>query len=435
MTPHSALEKSGAVSAAAFAHLLGQKYDVVVILAPSHSGYFPGVSIFDGESYRTPLGSLEVDRKLAEEMSSLAPALHLSSRGHSSEDREFTIEVTLPFLQLALGSAPILPVITGDTEIPTARALGDALYSSLKGRNALVIVSTDLSHYYDSATATAMDQLATQMSLAVNPEKLINLFQAKRIEACGIIGLIAALIYAQRTGVTETEQALYQQSDVSDGEVIGHSALVFTRSARKSVYSAPKKPPKPVGAPLSDEERAIVLRETRRALKQEFERRLGQADSAYSPPPNLPHTLSASRGAFVTIKARDGSTFRSGTLSARNPLLQTVCDSAIAAVFENIEDVSSLSADWIDSLSMTVQLVSPLKRITSPDELNPATQGALVKLEMHTAFMFPQEFKSGEERLTGREALEQVCLKAELPRRSYTDPLAEVYLFDVETIE
>ncbi|HSG98817.1 MAG TPA: AmmeMemoRadiSam system protein B, partial [candidate division Zixibacteria bacterium] len=83
VTPHSALEKSGAVAAAAFAHLLGQKYDAVVIIAPSHTGHFPGVSVYDGERYRTPLGELPVERALASEIAQLTPAVKLSSRGHA----------------------------------------------------------------------------------------------------------------------------------------------------------------------------------------------------------------------------------------------------------------------------------------------------------------------------------------------------------------
>ena len=65
VAPHSALEKSGAVAASAYSCLLGQKYDVVVVIAPSHAGHFPGVSVFGGESYTTPLGEIPVDTTLA----------------------------------------------------------------------------------------------------------------------------------------------------------------------------------------------------------------------------------------------------------------------------------------------------------------------------------------------------------------------------------
>ncbi|MCH7879669.1 MAG: AmmeMemoRadiSam system protein B, partial [candidate division Zixibacteria bacterium] len=86
IAPHSALEKSGAVAASVYSSLLGQKYDVVVIIAPSHSGHFPGVSVFSGESYETPLGTIPVDTSLVSGLGDLSPAVFSSTKEHIGGD-------------------------------------------------------------------------------------------------------------------------------------------------------------------------------------------------------------------------------------------------------------------------------------------------------------------------------------------------------------
>lgn len=428
LAPHSALEKSGAVAAAAFSHLLGQSYDVVVVIAPTHGGHFPGVSVFDGASYSTPLGEIQIDQQVVSEMTELTSTVFASSRGHTGADSaEFTIEIALPFLQIALGNFPLVAVVTGDQEIPSARALADALHSALKKRNPLIVVSSDLSHYHDAAEATTLDQLTLQTIKDSDPERLINLFSANRVEACGMVGLISSLLFARRIGIDEIHEQMYQQSDVGDGEVIGHGALVMTRAKKRTGYEAPvvSEVDARDSAGFTERERALIQEVAREAVAAkltgiEFE--IPEADS---------RTLSVQRGLFVSVFKDQTLVGRAGFLRSRQPLLNTVAEVACSAFLDSSNIPEGIKAADLASYTFKVAILSPLERIRTPEEFDPAECGALVKLDLNSAFMLPDEFSADD---TPEAALTKVCLKATLTKNAFRDPDVEVYRFAVDNV-
>ncbi|HSH00473.1 MAG TPA: AMMECR1 domain-containing protein, partial [candidate division Zixibacteria bacterium] len=145
--------------------------------------------------------------------------------------------------------------------------------------------------------------------------------------------------------------------------------------------------------------------------------------------------LSDARGVFVTVTLDERDIGRAGFLRARQSLFATALEAATAAVFSDREPTSDPTAEEIRRMRFSLLLPSPLRRMRSASEFSPETQGALVRLELHSAHLLPSEFKPADRAITPEEALEQICLKAQLPRRSYTDPLAELYCFDVVTVD
>ena len=135
VAPHAGYPYSGPVAAHAYAQLRGRKYARVVVIAPSHYDAFRFVSVYDGSAYQTPLGSLAVDRALAEKLSD-GERLRRSSRGHavSEQQKEHSIEVQLPFLQRVLGSFALVPVVMGSQDYESCRALGVALAKHVSPR-------------------------------------------------------------------------------------------------------------------------------------------------------------------------------------------------------------------------------------------------------------------------------------------------------------
>lgn len=443
VAPHSALEKSGAVAASAYASLLGRKYDIVVVIAPSHSGYFPGVSVFGGESYETPLGKIPVDTSLAAELGELSPAVFDSTKEHVDGDHgaEFSLEMALPFLQMALGKFTLVPIITGDQEITSARALGDCLYSALKRKNALIVVSTDLSHYHDNSHTAVLDNLTKELALGLDAEKMINMFQAKKVEACGIVGLIAALFFAQRIGVDELEEVGYEQSVVGDGEVIGHVGIVVTRSDRQVGYT-----PAPDDLELSDSQPALtesdiaLLHESvLKAVAVKLESRASGAESAFQLPTPESRMLKKRFGVFVSVYRQQKLVGRAGFLRSDQPFLAAACDVACAAFLDSENIPETTGAGELEKYQFKIHKLSPLSRVSDLKSLDVSSRGLLVKLEMSSAYLFPDEFadditnaESGAS--TATQALEQTCLKARLPKKAYQDTRAEIYQFDIETV-
>ena len=120
IAPHAGYLYSGPTAARAYGRLARGAYDIVVVVAPSHREYFEGVSVYDGEAYRTPLGTVPVDRDLRDALIQAAPFVRSSAEGHGEEH---AVEVHLPFLQSALGPFSFLPVVIGDVRGFDPRAL------------------------------------------------------------------------------------------------------------------------------------------------------------------------------------------------------------------------------------------------------------------------------------------------------------------------
>lgn len=438
VAPHSSLSNSGSVAVTSFAQLLGHRFDTVVVIAPSHQGYFPGVSVFDGESYSTPLGSVEIDRDLAQEISAINKSVVSSSAGHygGDYDHEFTIETALPFLQIALGKFSLVPIVTGDLEVGSARALGDCLYSCLKKRDSLVVVSTDLSHYHDSAESTLLDQATMQAALRVDPEKMINSFLARRAEACGMIGLIATLLYMQRVGVDEAEELAYQQSAVSEGEVIGHGSLIFTRTQHQAGYvrTQPRFEKITTGE-LSADDRRILKKVALKAVEVELQARetgVPSSDAAMIPETRAVN-LNERRGVFVSIWRDKKLVGRAGFLRSSSPLIQAVAEAARSAFCDSRLIGPDVRLADFEKYSLTIQVLSLLEKVTDLKSLDLTDAGVLVKLQESSAYLLPDEFPSPlTEPDSVTHALQEVCLKAKLPQNTYRDKKAEIYSFQIE---
>lgn len=197
ISPHAGYPFSGSTAAYGFNLVSRQSTDVAVIVSPSHREYFDGISVFDGDAYRTPLGIMPVHKDLRSELLAGGPAIEASGRGHGEEH---SIEVQLPFLQTIFGNIDILPIVIGDQRREYCFRLGEQLGSILRGRNALLIASTDLSHYYTSEVAQELDQIIIDDVAAFDYELLMDDLENGRSEACGGGPTVAVLIAAKKLG-------------------------------------------------------------------------------------------------------------------------------------------------------------------------------------------------------------------------------------------
>src|SRR5947209_481372 len=150
VAPHAGLMYSGPVAAHAYRLLQGRRFDVVVLVGPSHFVGFDGVAIVPAGGFETPFGVAPVDEATAHD---IASATHVVREHAAAHQREHSLEMQLPFVQRLAPDAAIVPLVMGFQTADTAAALGDALSRALAGRRALLVASTDLSHYHDRATA------------------------------------------------------------------------------------------------------------------------------------------------------------------------------------------------------------------------------------------------------------------------------------------
>lgn len=228
IVPHAGYMYSGAVAAEAYKTVEGCAFETVVIIAFLHRVFLPGVLVDDADFYETPLGRVPVDKELACRMREAAPCFHETINRGTIE--EHSLEVQIPFLQAAVKDLRILPVYMGEQSLENSQAIAVALAKLLRKKNALVVASTDLSHFYPYETAVQKDRNLIKLVGAGDVAKLIRASQAEEAQACGLGPVIALLLLAEKLGWNKPELIHYENSGDVTGDrrsVVGYAAMAF----------------------------------------------------------------------------------------------------------------------------------------------------------------------------------------------------------------
>jgi AmmeMemoRadiSam system protein B len=202
VAPHAGYMYSGPTAAGAYARLRGAAYDTVVIVSPSHRESFDGVTVYPGDAYSTPLGDVPVDGGLRAELLETCRRVSADLRGHGSEH---ALEVQLPFLQRTLGRFRLLPLVIGHQDRDTCFELGDCLGRLIRNRSALLVASTDLSHYHSAGEADRLDGVFIEGLDRGDEEALMRCLEEGSTEACGGGPVVAVLRAARGMGAAIVE--------------------------------------------------------------------------------------------------------------------------------------------------------------------------------------------------------------------------------------
>ena len=235
IAPHAGLMYSGPVAAYAYGLLRGRMFDVIVLVGPSHFVGFDGVAVYRAGGFRTPLGVAAIDDGCALEIMNAAPIVREHDAAHA---REHSLEMQLPFVQRLAPGVPIVPLVMGFQSADTARALGDALGAVLGGRRALLVASTDLSHYHDAVTAARLDQVVIDHVSRFDTEGLQDALDRTPDHACGGGPTVAVMRAAHALGARDGRVLRYADS----GDVSGDkSSVVGYMAAALGVASSPSR--------------------------------------------------------------------------------------------------------------------------------------------------------------------------------------------------
>ncbi len=230
IVPHAGYMFSGGVAARAYRQLMDEDIDTVVVVAPSHVEAFDGVSVFSGNAYDIPLGRIDCDQELAENLANLDPHIFLSLKGHS--ESEHSLEVQLPFIHEVVKTPfKLVPIVMGEQNYQIARKLGQALFEALKGKKAIVIASSDLSHYFPDEIARKKDKLVEKAIANFDILGLAENVETKKSQMCGYGPTLAMMIYSRMAGASKAVPLLYRNSSDVTGDksqVVGYlSAMVY----------------------------------------------------------------------------------------------------------------------------------------------------------------------------------------------------------------
>ena len=218
VAPHAGYVYSGPVAATAYARLGRARETVrrVVLLGGSHHVAFRGLAASRAEFFETPLGRIAVDTRALAELADL-PQVQVLDAAHA---REHSLEVHLPFLQVALRDFQLVPLVVGDA---TAAEVAQVLERLWGGPETLIVVSSDLSHYHDYATARRLDRETSRFIQDLSPVPLHG------EQACGCRPVSGLLQAARDHGLQARLLDLRSSGDTAGprDRVVGYGAYAF----------------------------------------------------------------------------------------------------------------------------------------------------------------------------------------------------------------
>jgi len=231
VAPHAGYIYSGQTAAAAYRQVKGQRFDAVVVIAPSHREVFPGASVYNKGGYETPLGVALVEVELADEIISYHPTIAFTLAGHRGEH---ALEVQLPFLQRTLEDLKIVPIVMADRSLRLCRTLGEAIASAAEGKHVLIVASSDLYHGYSYEACVASDDRTLAAIETFDPEAFWRGLD-KEYQACGGAPIASALMASKQMGADTAKVVARTNSNDVTGEqggyVVGYGAAVIYRSS------------------------------------------------------------------------------------------------------------------------------------------------------------------------------------------------------------
>jgi AmmeMemoRadiSam system protein B len=227
VAPHAGLVYSGPVAAWAYRAVQQGPYDVVVLVGPSHHVGFEGVAVYPSGAFDTPFGPAEIDGGVAQALLEATGVVRDDPAAHA---REHSLEMQLPFLKRVLRDVPIVPLIMGYQAPRTIATLADALTQVLAERRALLVASSDLSHYLDARAAGRADAVVLDFVGRFDAQGLLDALDEEPHHACGGGPIVSVMRAASSLGARDGRVLKYADSgDVSGDKsaVVGYMAAAF----------------------------------------------------------------------------------------------------------------------------------------------------------------------------------------------------------------
>lgn len=227
--PHAGYVYSGPVAAHSYLHVSSlPDPELIVVVAPNHYGIGSGVSTFKAGEWETPIGRMKVDSEAAAKLVELAGIVAFDPDAHRLEH---SLEVQLPFLQKIYGEdVPLLPVSLVFQDIDTSRTIASALARVVRGKRAVLVASSDLTHYEPAEVAKQKDTALIQQVLKMDVEGFYSTLESLNVTACGFGAIATVMETAESLGLKKAELLKYASSGDTSGDnvqVVGYGALRF----------------------------------------------------------------------------------------------------------------------------------------------------------------------------------------------------------------
>jgi AmmeMemoRadiSam system protein B/AmmeMemoRadiSam system protein A len=432
--PHAGYDYSGPTAACAYKQVVGQEFETVVVLAPSHYAHFEGASVPGVSAYATPLGAIPLSDK-ATQLARLPPfcsdpECEVNRPGwwrqapkevppfgaDTPHTWEHSLEVQLPFLQKALDRFHLVPAVIGQAG---AEEAAEALETILDDRT-LLVASSDLSHYYPYDVAHQLDASCVRAICDLDVKWM------EGEEACGKLPVLTLMHLARRKG-WKTKLLDYRNSGDTSGDrsgVVGYAAVAFFEGGQPGAVESTDS------AELSKADKEFLLKLARKSLTQAVEEGSVSAPAVS----DIPQPLRTRRACFVTL-TKDGELRGCiGHIFACVPLYRSVIENAAKAALKDSR-FPPVQPEELDQIDVEVSVLTTPRclEFDSPDalleKLSPGVDGLVFRLGDRQSTYLPQVW----EQIPGKEEfLSRLAQKAQLDSTAWREPEAAFLTYRVE---
>jgi AmmeMemoRadiSam system protein B/AmmeMemoRadiSam system protein A len=380
ISPHAGYVFSGKVAASAYNQISENAvYKRVFVLASSHRMHFKGASVYIRGDYETPLGNVKVDKTLGQKLIKSSDIFLDKPEAHL---HEHSLEVQLPFLQHKLGNSfQLIPIVLGTNSAADCKLIAEALKPYFVTDN-LFVVSTDFSHYpnYDAAskidylTANAICENKTEDLRAALERNKSAFVENLSTSLCGWTSVLT-LLY-----LTEGREYKYMQIDYQNSgdakrygdkeRVVGYWSIVVYDENVPFVITA--------------EEKTELLEKARSSITNYL--KTGKKGKAGSPKSD--GILKKKTGVFVSVYVNDELRGCIGGFAQDKSLNHLLHQMAIAALGDRRFD--KVQPEELENMTLEISVLSPLKKITSAEEIELGRHGIFIRKGLNTGTFLPQ---------------------------------------------
>jgi AmmeMemoRadiSam system protein B/AmmeMemoRadiSam system protein A len=389
IAPHAGYVFSGPVAAESFEQIdRDSQYDNIFVIGSSHRFSFDGASIYTLGNFRTPLGEVIVNQDLAKE---LCRKFSVFTTRTDAQMNEHSLEVQLPFLQYWLHKPfRIVPIVLGTQNIATCQKIADALRPYFNQSN-LFVISTDFSHYPTYADAQNTDHKTAEAILTNKPDRLVKAIQMNEktdipglaTSLCGWTSVMTLLYITQEMPGIVYKLVDYRNSgDAAAGDksrVVGYCAIGVYQSGKSTAQGEKNS------YQISDEDRSVLLKLARETIKSY----VSTGKIPVLETDKLSPVLKSPAGAFVSLYKNKELRGCIGRFDPNQPLYKVVQDMAVASSTQDTR-FSPVESDELGSIRIEISVLTPLKRISSPDEIILGKHGIYMKKGYNSGTFLPQ---------------------------------------------
>jgi AmmeMemoRadiSam system protein B len=226
--PHAGYVYSGPTACHSYKSIASQNPELVIIIGPNHFGVGKDAATMIDAQWQTPLGMVQVDSDSAKKVAEISNFIEIDEYSHS---QDHSLEVQVPMLQEILSNDfQILPIILRSQNMETAIDVGNAVSKIAEVKYAIIVASSDFTHYEENSFAHQQDKALIEPILEMDLEKFYQVLYERRVTSCGYGAMASTMIACKNLGATKGELLSYTTSGDVSGDtesVVGYGAIKF----------------------------------------------------------------------------------------------------------------------------------------------------------------------------------------------------------------